>query len=186
MSTEGAILFWRFYMKFIISSFKTFSKFELLLWLGSLILLISPYLLLKNTNYFMLFTSIIGSTALIFVAKGNVIGQILTVIFAILYGIISFSFRYYGEMITYLGMTAPIAIVAIVTWLRNSFNGVKFEVKVNTLTIKEYILMIILAIIVTCIFYFILKFFNTNNLLISTFSILTSFLASYLTMKRSA
>ena len=46
--------------------------------------------------------------------------------------------------------------------------------------------MVILTIIVTFFFYFILKFFNTSNLFISTISIATSFMAVYLTYKRSS
>ena len=45
--------------------------------------------------------------------------------------------------------------------------------------------MWLLTAAVTVLFYFILKYFNTSNLLISTLSITTSFIASYLTMRRS-
>ena len=42
-------------------------------------------------------------------AKGNPVGQGLMILFSVLYGIISWRVAYYGEMITYLGMTAPMA-----------------------------------------------------------------------------
>ncbi len=41
------------------------------------------------------------------------------IIFSLLYGIISYTFSYYGEMITYLGMTMPMAVFALISWLRN-------------------------------------------------------------------
>ena len=63
--------------------------------------------------------SLIGVTALIFVAKGYVFGQIMTVAFAVLYGIISYFLAYYGEMITYLLMTSPIAIMSVISWIRH-------------------------------------------------------------------
>ena len=69
-------------------------------------------------------------TALIFVAKGYVFGQVLTVVFALFYGIISFYFRYYGEMLTYVCMTAPIAIMAIVSWVKHPFGNSR-EVEVR-------------------------------------------------------
>lgn len=47
------------------------------------------------------------------------------VVFSILYGVISFTFAYYGEMITYLGMTAPMAVVALVSWLKIHITGIK-------------------------------------------------------------
>ena len=61
-----------------------------------------------------------------------------------LYGAISFTFAYYGEMITYLGMTAPMAVFALISWLRNPYNGNKAEVKVNRLKRKEMLFMILL------------------------------------------
>jgi nicotinamide riboside transporter PnuC len=51
--------------------------------------------------------------------------------------------------------------------------------------IKEFILLIFLTTIVTTVFFFVLKFFGTANLLISTVSISTSFCAVYLTYRRS-
>ena len=104
----------------------------------------------------------------------------------ILYGYISYTFSYYGEMITYLGMTAPMAVIALVSWLRNPFNGNKAEVEVNHLKGKEVVLMLLLTAAVTAIFYFILAAFHTANLIPSTVSVTTSFLAVYLTFRRSA
>ena len=107
------------------------------------------------------------------------------VIFAIIYSIISHSFKYYGEMITYLGMSLPMAIFALVSWLRNPFNDNKSEVRVNKISRKETVFMFVLTCIVTITFYFILKYFNTANLIPSTFSVATSFLAAYLVFRRT-
>ncbi|MDO5398759.1 MAG: nicotinamide riboside transporter PnuC, partial [bacterium] len=110
----------------------------------------------------------------------------LMVIFSLLYGIISFTFAYYGEMLTYLGMTMPMAVFALISWLKNPYNGNKTEVKVNRLTTKETVLMWLAAVVITLIFYFILSAFNTANIIPSTISVTTSFLAVYLTFRRSA
>ena len=45
--------------------------------------------------------------------------------------------------------------------------------------------MFLLTLIITVIFYFILKYFNTTNLIPSTIPVTTSFLAVYLTFRRS-
>ena len=87
-------------MKYI-NPFKNLTKFERKLWLLSVVVVAGSFLLAPDRDYLTLTASLIGVTALIFVAKGYVLGQILTVIFAIFYGIISFYFRYYGEMLTY-------------------------------------------------------------------------------------
>ena len=123
---------------------------------------------------------------MIFNAKGNPFGQLLMVIFSILYGIISFSFSYYGEMITYVGMTGPMAAFSLISWLRNPYKGKKSEVEVNHISKKEIIFMFILTAVITVIFYFILRYFNTANLFFSTLSVTTSFIAVYLTFRRSA
>ncbi|MBO5747248.1 MAG: nicotinamide mononucleotide transporter, partial [Clostridia bacterium] len=123
-------------------------------------------------------------TALIFVAKGDVFGQVLTLVFAVFYGIISYSFHYYGEMITYMCMTAPIAAAAVVSWIRHLFKDSN-EVEIATLSRRNVVFMWASAITVTVAFYFILGAFDNANLLVSTFSVTTSFLASYLTFFRS-
>lgn len=129
--------------------------------------------------------SIIGATSLILNAKGNPLGQLLMIVFSILYGLISLSFKYYGEMITYLGMTAPMALFALISWLRNPFNGRKSEVAVNSLKGAEIVIMMFLTTLVTIVFYFILNAFNTSNIIPSTLSVTTSFIAVYLTFRRS-
>ena len=163
-----------------------FTKGEILLWCISVTLIVISFFLFDRENYLTLVASFIGVTALIFNAKGNPFGQFLMVIFSILYGVISFSFAYYGEMITYLGMTAPMAVFALVSWLRNPYNGNKSEVKVNRLKPTEIIFMMILTAVITLIFYYILATFHTANLIPSTISVTTSFLAVYLTFRRSA
>lgn len=162
-----------------------FSKGELLLWVLSAVTITISFLLFDRTNYLTLIASLIGVTSLIFNAKGNPFGQLLMVIFSVLYGIISCSFSYYGEMITYMGMTGPMAFFALVSWLRNPYKGKKSQVKVNSINRKEAWFTVLLTAAVTAVFYFILKYFKTANLFFSTVSVTTSFAAVYLTFRRS-
>lgn len=164
--------------------FSDLTKFELSLWIISITVIIVFFIVSGGDDVLTIIASLIGVTALIFVAKGYVIGQILTVVFAVFYGIISFYFKYYGEMITYLCMTTPIAMMAVVSWIKNPYEGTK-EVKVNHINKKQVLIMTMLAALVTLAFYFILKTMGNANLLYSTISITTSFLASYLTFLRS-
>ena len=162
-----------------------FTKDELVLWFCSVSAIVLSFLMFDRGSIFTLFASLIGVSSLIFNAKGNPFGQILMIVFSILYGIISFSFSYYGEMITYLGMTLPMAIFSLITWLKHPYNGNKAQVEVNEISGKEHIFMWLLTAVVTFVFYFILEHFNTANLLPSTLSVTTSFGAAYLTMRRS-
>ena len=162
-----------------------FSKIEIILWISSVTFIILSFLAFDRTNYLTLIASLIGVTSLIFNAKGNPLGQMLMVIFSLLYGIISYTFAYYGEMITYLGMTMPMAVFALISWLRNPYKGNRAEVKVNSISTLEQIFMWLATAIVTIVFYFILEHFNTANIIPSTLSVTTSFLAVYLTFRRS-
>ena len=163
-----------------------FEKHEIILWALSVFSIIISFCLFDRENYLTLAASLIGVTSLIFSAKGNPTGQALMVVFSMLYGIISLTFRYYGEMITYVFMTMPMAVFSLVSWIKNPYENNKAEVKVNSLSKKESCFMFGLTVAVTVAFYFVLKAFNTANLVFSTISVTTSFLAVYLSLRRSA
>lgn len=162
-----------------------FTKTELLLWSLSVALIAASFCLFDRENYLTLSASLIGVTSLIFNAKGNPFGQVLMILFSLLYGVISYAFSYFGEMLTYWGMTLPMAVFALVSWLKNPYNGNKSEVSVNTISKREMIVMSFCALAVTLMFYFVLVKFNTANIVPSTVSVTTSFLAVYLTFRRS-
>ena len=162
-----------------------FTGCELALWGASIAAIIISFFVFGGKGVLSLIASIIGATSLIFIAKGNPIGQALTVVFSVLYGIISLKVRYYGEMITYLGMTAPMAIAALISWLRHPYNGNRAEVSVNRLKPTEYAFAFLLTGAITFAFYFMLRAMNTANLIPSTVSVATSFIAIYLTARRS-
>jgi len=161
-----------------------FTKFEILLWILSVFFIAVSFILFDMSKPLTLAASLIGATALIFLAKGYVAGQLLIILFSILYAAVSFELKYYGEMITYLGMTTPIAIVSAISWLKNRYKDTK-EVKVEKLSKSKLISTLILSIAVTIIFYFILKLLGNASLLVSTLSIFTSFFAASLTVLRS-
>ena len=162
-----------------------FSKGELALWGSSAGLILVSFFLFDRVNFMTLAASLIGITSLIFSAKGNPMGPALMIVFSLLYGVISYTFSYFGEMITYLGMTGPMALFALISWLRNPYNGNHAEVAVNRLRSRELVLMCVLTALVTVVFYFILDHFDTANMIPSTLSVTTSFIAVYLTFRRS-
>lgn len=162
-----------------------FTKTEKMLWLSSVSLILVAFLLFDRENHTTLLASFIGVTSLIFNAKGNPLGQLLMIIFSLFYGFISYTFSYFGEMATYLGMTAPMALFALISWMKNPYEGKRSEVKVNRIGRIEQIFMWLITIAVTIAFYFVLKKFDTANIIPSTISVTTSFLAVYLTFRRS-
>lgn len=165
--------------------FQYFSVGEWLLWGCSCFAILVCFFLFGGSDVLSLIASLVGVTSLIFCAKGNPAGQVLMILFSLIYGYISLTFAYYGEMITYLGMTAPMALFSLISWLRHPYKGQKSQVQVDLLRGRDWLLALVLTLAVTVAFYFPLRALGTANLLPGTLSVATSFLAAYLTWRRS-
>ena len=165
--------------------FQYFSVGEWLLWGCSCLAILVCFFLFGGSGALTLIASLVGVTSLIFCAKGNPAGQVLMILFSLIYGYISLTFAYYGEMITYLGMTAPMALFSLISWLRHPYKGQKSQVQVDLLCGRDWLLALVLTLAVTVAFYFPLRALGTANLLPGTLSVATSFLAAYLTWRRS-
>jgi nicotinamide mononucleotide transporter len=165
---------------------KTLTKMDWLLWICSLAAVFLSNILPGQLDILTLAAAMIGVTSLIFAAKGNVWAQILMIVFSILYGIISYRFRYWGEMVTYLGMTLPMAVWSMITWIRNPSAENDSEVEIQRLNRKHIVGLVIFTAAVTVVFYYTLKALGTPNMVFSTISVTTSFLAASLTMLRSS
>lgn len=164
---------------------KDLTKKEWALWIGSIGTILTANILSGNMDILTIAAACIGITSLILAAKGNVWAQILMIVFSILYGILSWWFRYWGEMITYLGMTLPMAVWSTITWIRHPAENGK-EVAIQKLRPRHIWGLLFWGTITTAMFYFILRTLNTPNLVFSTISVATSFLAAALTMLRSS
>ena len=137
---------------------KSLTKKEWGVWIGSLLIIVISNISSGSFDLLTLVAACIGVTSLIFAAKG---------------------------MITYLGMTMPMAIWSTITWIRNPSESGK-EVAIQRLTKKHIILLVVSGVIVTAVFYKILAVFSTPNIVFSTISVTTSFFAASLTMLRSS
>ena len=164
--------------------FKALTKFELFLWLASVLVISVSSLFGGQQGLLATIASLLGVTALIFISKGMVVGQFFIIAFAIIYGIVSIDARYYGEAITYIGMSLPMAVVSTVSWLRHPHKD-SDRVEIAEMTAKKLLLITVTTVIVTAIFYFILKAMGNASLFISTLSIATSFIAASFTFLRS-
>lgn len=128
--------------------------------------------------------SVVGIISIFLLTKGLFVGNVLQVIAAIVYAIISFKNQYYGEMITCLFITIPVYCASIFTWLKNK-DKASSVVKVNKLKLKEYLIVLLASVVIYVLLYFMLKAFNTANLIFSTLSMTIGVVASYLVLRRS-
>ena len=106
------------------------TTFELALWVCSAVVVAASY----------------------FLSKSEASSSLLSLVFSVLYGIISFRTKYYGEMLTYLLMSAPAAGAAVIAWLKHPFSGDKTQVEINHLSCRECIFMTFLAAVTTVAF----------------------------------
>lgn len=160
-------------------------KREWALWIISLTVVAVTSLMAPDVHPVTFAGTLVGVTALIFMARGDVWGQILSAAFGVLYAIASWELRYWSEVITYLGMSLPMSLMAIVSWLRHPFADTQ-EVTVARLKPWQRLLGAAATAVATTVFFFVLRAFATPHLPVATLSIATSFLAAYLTFMRSA
>ena len=165
--------------------FRLLTVKEWLLWGFSLCAVTIANIAGGSIEWLTLIAAWVGVTSLIYAAKGHMLGPYLMIVFSVLYGIISYRCRYWGEMITYLGMTLPMSIWAAVTWYHNPSKEDAEVVRIHHMRKEQIVVLSIVTIVVTGLFYSVLKALDTPNLLFSTVSVTTSFIAAALTMYRS-
>ena len=139
-----------------------------------------------DKNYLSLSTSLVGVLAVLCVAKGLVIAPYISVVQGTMYSILAYTQGYYGELIVYMLFTVPLNIIAIITWFKNRKKENSTEVEINKIQSKEYIIFFVAIVITSVLFYFILDALHTNQVAISTLSLMTLVAAQYLLMRRSS
>lgn len=162
--------------------FKGWTIFEkLFLILGTIVAFVLTFLF-KGTWIDLGYTLLYFWTALL-LAKGKYSCYIIGIISTFFYAYVSYSNSYYGEVIIAMCCTLPLMIVGLINWLKHQDNT--NTVVIKEISKKELILVLLSQVIMFFGYYFLLKTFNTNNLMISTFSIVASIIATYLTARRS-
>jgi len=163
--------------------FKEWTKFEKILSLGSIFVIILVGIIFKS-DLLTTSCSVVGVITAFLHAKGKNLGQVFGLIITFLYSIVSYKNRYYGEVLIYVVMMLPMYVLGIITWAKHK-NTKTNSVEVNTIKKKEWITILFLSIFIYIGIYYLLKQFNTNELLISTTSVLMSLLAMYFQVRRS-
>lgn len=161
--------------------FQDWNKFELSLLIFGLIASIMSTIIFNSTIIDTLYTSLYLITALL-MSKGKVESYFVGVVSVFFYGIVSYTQGYYGELIITVFLTFPIMIIGIISWLRHQD---KYTVIISSLSKKEITIALLSQLVLFWVYYFLLKAFNTESLVISSISIVTSVLASYFEARRS-
>ena len=160
---------------------KNWTKFEkIFLVIGTIAAIILTYIF-KGTWTDLGYALLYFWTALL-LAKGKYACYIIGVISTFFYAYVSYSNAYYGEVIIAMCCTLPLMIIGLVNWLKHQDDT--NTVIIKEITKKELLLVLLSQVIMFFGYYYLLKVFNTNNLLVSTFSVMASVIATYLTARR--
>ena len=162
--------------------FEDWKIFELSLLFFGLAVVITTGIIFK-TDWLTFTCSILGIITVLLLAKGKILGQFLGIIIVILYSIVSFREAYYGEL-SHIIFMLPIYVYGIISWMKNK-DKEKNTIKINEIKWKEWIVLFFVSLTSFFGFYYLLKFFNTNALIISTISVLASMIGVYLLARRS-
>ena len=162
---------------------KGWNLFEKILLFGS-ILFISLTGLVFHADLLATLCSILGVITVLLLAKGNNYVNVLGVLISILYSIVSYRNKYYGEILIYIFLMMPMYTIGIFTWLRHK-NKDTDSVEINTISKREWILTLLVSCIIFVGIYNLLKAFNTNALYLSSISVLFNLYAIYLQVRRS-
>ena len=163
--------------------FEDWNIFEKNFLICGLLVSVLSSIIFKGTVIDTLYTSLYLITALL-MSKGKVECYFVGFVSVFFYGIISFNQGYYGELIITVFLTFPIMIIGIISWLKHK-DKEEDTVIISSLSKREITISLLLQFVLFWVYYFILKVFNTDLLIISTLSVVTSVLASYFEARRS-
>ncbi len=163
--------------------FNDWNLFEKLYLSIGILIGISSSIIFHGTIIDVLYTITYLTTALL-MSKGKVECYFIGFVSVFFYGIVSYNQGYYGELLITIFLTFPIMIIGIISWLRHQ-DKEDDVVIISSLPKKEIILAFSSQLVLYWIYFFILKLFNTDLLIISSLSVVTSVLASYFEARRS-
>lgn len=162
-----------------------FTPFEWSLWLICVSAILIVFFVTGSTDYLQLCCAIFGVTSLAFMNKASFFGPILLLAATFFYAYVSYQVAYYGELVISLALMAPLEIVSIVSWLTHRYGKKGEQVQINHVNGMEIVFAVLGSALLSFGFYFLLRHWNTNNLLVSTLSIFTSALGAYFQIRRS-
>lgn len=130
-----------------------------------------------------IFFSIFAILYVAFLSYGLKITIIFGIIQCILYVIESFLNRNYGEAILNVGVVLPLLVFSCFSWIKG--NDKQQQIKKNKISIKELLILLFCSLTIAVAFYFILKAFNTPQLILASLSVFFTIVGNYLLMRKS-
>lgn len=137
----------------------------------------SPALVIVN--------SIVGIISISIVSKGFFLGAFTNIVSAVIYAALSYVNKYYGEALVGLCITLPMSLARIFLWYKNRQKGNGGFINIAQKSKwKELVVLGCVALVSLVGFYFMLRAFETSNLIFSTISMTLGCVAGYLQLRR--
>lgn len=163
--------------------FKDWKPFEIGLLLFDIIAItISSFI--GRSGILTILTSLAGVICVLLQAKGKILSQFVGIVEVMLYSILSYQNHYYGEIIIYVLVVFPMYVYGVISWMTHK-NEETDTVEPNQISKKEWTMLVLASAIGFVVLYYVLKYFNTSQLIISSLSMITSLIATYLITRRS-
>jgi len=159
--------------------------FEILLLVIGLGGIVACFFISTEKSYLSLFASVVGVVSVVFTAKKLQFAPVISIGYNILYAVVAFTQKFYGEVIVYLCVLLPLSILTLIGWLRSRANA-DATIEPRKIGKKETIILAALLAPISVGMYFLLLVLDTPNILVSTISFVTAFYAAYLLFRKNA
>lgn len=163
--------------------FKDWKQFEIALLLISVISICISAIICKS-GILTCVTSLTGVLCALLQAKGKIVSQWIGLAEVMLYSILSYQNHYYGEVMIYVLVVFPMYLYGVISWITHK-NEDTDTVNSNQIVQKEWLMLSFASIVSFVGLYCVLKYFHTSQLFVSSLSMVTSLLATYLIVRRS-
>ena len=133
-------------------------------------------------------SSLTGMLCVVLVAKGKISNYYFGIVQTGTYAYISYTYGLYGEAMLNGLFYFPLQFVGIYLWSKNKVNQSTTgeDVKVKTLTKKQWIQLIIIAIITSALYAYFLHLIGGQQVRIDSVAVVLSIIAQILMIKRYA
>lgn len=161
---------------------KDWTNFEKVLLFVSVFSIILVWIIFES-DLLTVSCSVMWALTALLIAKGNNLCRLFGILADTLYSIVSFNNHFYWEVFVHV-IFLVMDILWVISWIHHKNKETNF-VKINFIKKWEWIFAFIAFFILFVWMYYLLKFFNTNELVISTISLVLTLYAMYFLVRRS-
>ena len=164
--------------------FKNWTGYEIFLIIIGIVLPVS-FSIIFGSSVIECITAVLSIVVAVLFTKGFYWGYILAIINLCFYSIVEYGAGFYGELFINWGLYFPMYVFGLFEWLKHQDKEKSTIIIRKKMSKKEYIILIASQVVCCVPYYFILASLNATNPIVGALSIAASFVAAYLSARRS-